>query len=146
MIFSWAGPEYAFISAYFFVSNTAVIGDAAFRGSAYALWLASHLTRATLVHGDTFDASFALFRHGHADVLAALMPKLLTDRAAWPGSRILEGTFMRVQQSVGTAMRYRGGADFVQQFVRHAKASGLVARLIEQHAIVGLKVAPAQAA
>ena len=117
----------------------------AFRGSAYELWLASHLTRATLVHGDTFDASFALFRHGHADVLAALMPKLLTDRAAWPGSRILEGTFMRVQQSVGTAMRYRGGADFVQQFVRHAKASGLVARLIEQHAIVGLKVAPAPA-
>ena len=117
----------------------------AFRGSAYELWLASHLTRASLVHGDTFDASFSLFRQGHADVLAGLMPKLLADRELWPGSRILQGAFMRVQQSVGTAMRNRRGADFVQQFVRDAKASGLVARLIEQHAIVGLKVAPVQA-
>ena len=116
----------------------------AFRGSAYELWLASHLAHASLVHGDTFDASFSLFRQGHADVLAGLMPKLLSDRESWPGSRILQGAFMRVQQSVGTAMRNRGGADFVQQFVRDAKASGLVARLIEQHKIVGLKVAAAQ--
>ena len=115
----------------------------AFRGSAYGLWLTSHLAHATLVHGDTFDASFNLFRQGHADVLAGLMPKLLSDREVWPGSRILQGAFMRVQQSVGTAMRNRGGADFVQQFVRHAKASSLVARLIEKHKIVGLKVAPA---
>jgi len=114
---------------------------AAFGGSAYALWLASHLRHARLVEGASFDESLALLRRGEADALASLMPKLLSDREAWPGSRILQGAFMTVQQSVGSPAQQREGASFVQHFVRQAKASGLVARLIEQHRIQGLKVA-----
>jgi polar amino acid transport system substrate-binding protein len=35
------------------------------------------------------------------------------------------------------------GAQFLREFVETAKASGLVARLIERHRVRGLSVAPA---
>ncbi|VTU45078.1 transporter substrate-binding domain-containing protein [Variovorax sp. PBL-E5] len=118
---------------------------AAFRGSAYALWLASHLQHASLMHGATFDEAFEHFRHGGIDALASLVPKLLSDQQAWPGSRILPGAFMTVQQSVGSDAQHPEGALFVQQFVRDAKATGRVAALIEQHRVAGLKVPPLRA-
>jgi polar amino acid transport system substrate-binding protein len=47
-----------------------------------------------------------------------------------------------VQQAVGTAKANAAGARFLRDFVEEAKASGLVARLIERHRIRGLSVAP----
>jgi polar amino acid transport system substrate-binding protein len=60
-----------------------------------------------------------------------------------PGARILDGQFTAVQQAVGTARQNTAGAAFLREFVEEAKASGLVARLIERHKVVGrLSVAP----
>ena len=55
---------------------------------------------------------------------------------------LLEGRFTAVQQAVGTAKANQAGAAFLRDFVEEAKASGLVARLIERHHIRGLSVAP----
>jgi polar amino acid transport system substrate-binding protein len=60
-----------------------------------------------------------------------------------PGARILDGRFMSVQQAIGTARKNLVGAAFLRDFVEEAKASGLVARLIERHNVRGLSVAPA---
>jgi polar amino acid transport system substrate-binding protein len=44
---------------------------------------------------------------------------------------------------VGTARSHSAGAKFLRDFVEEAKASGLVAKLIEKHGVVGrLSVAP----
>jgi polar amino acid transport system substrate-binding protein len=60
-----------------------------------------------------------------------------------PGARILDGQFTAVQQAVGTARTNPAGAAFLRDFVEEAKKSGLVARLIERHKVVGrLSVAP----
>jgi polar amino acid transport system substrate-binding protein len=60
-----------------------------------------------------------------------------------PGARILDGQFSAVQQAVGTARSHSAGAKFLREFVEEAKTSGLVARLIEKHGVVGrLSVAP----
>ena len=60
-----------------------------------------------------------------------------------PGARILDGQFTAVQQAVGTARTHAAGAAFLRDFVEQAKASGLVASLIEKHGVVGrLSVAP----
>jgi polar amino acid transport system substrate-binding protein len=59
-----------------------------------------------------------------------------------PGARILDGQFTAVQQAVGTARANTEGAAFLRNFVEEAKASGLVASLIERHHVVGLSVAP----
>ena len=60
-----------------------------------------------------------------------------------PGARILDGQFMAVQQAIGTKRENAAGAAFLREFVEEAKASGLVARLIAQHGVQGLSVAPA---
>ena len=59
-----------------------------------------------------------------------------------PGARVLPGKFMAVQQAIGTQRANAEAAAFLRDFVEEAKASGLVASLIEKHSIVGLSVAP----
>jgi polar amino acid transport system substrate-binding protein len=110
--------------------------------SAYDLWLSRHLRHAELVRAASLDASFEQFVVDKLDALAGLRPRLLQDVEKLPGARILDGRFTAVQQAVGTAKANQAGATFLHDFVEEAKASGLVARLIERHHIRGLSVAP----
>lgn len=111
--------------------------------SAYGLWLDRNIKRAELVRSDTIDSSYQQFVRDKLDALAGLRPRLLSDVEKLPGARILDGRFMSVQQAVGTARKNLAGAAFLRDFVEEAKASGLVARLIERHNVRGLSVAPA---
>ena len=110
--------------------------------SAYDLWLSRHLRHAELVRSESLDASLEQFVADKLDALAGLKPRLLQDVEKLPGARILDGNFTAVQQSIGTAPGNTAGAAFLRDFVEEAKASGLVARLIEHHQVRGLAVAP----
>jgi polar amino acid transport system substrate-binding protein len=110
--------------------------------SAYDLWLDRNIKHATLVRSTAAGAA-KLFEDREADVLAALRPGLLSEVERLPGARILDERFAAVQQAVGTLRTNAAGFAFLQAFVEEAKASGLVARLIERHGVVGrLNVAP----
>lgn len=109
--------------------------------SAYDLWLERNIKHAELVRADGLDASFERFVSGKLDALAGLKPRLLSDVEKLPGASILSGQFTAVQQAVGTARGNHAGAAFLRAFVEEAKASGLVARLIERHHVRGLSVA-----
>ena len=111
--------------------------------AAYDLWLERNIRHATLVRSDSLDGACRIFADDGLEVLAGLRPRLLADAEALPGSRILSGGFTAVQQAIGTARGNAAGAAFLRDFVEEAKASGLVARLIEQHRVRGLSVAPA---
>jgi polar amino acid transport system substrate-binding protein len=112
--------------------------------TAYDLWLERNLTQATLVHANSAEGVAKLLADGDADVMAALRPGLQSETERLPGSRILDGRFTAVQQAVGTQRENAAGAAFLRGFVEEAKTSGLVARLIERHGMVGrLMVAPA---
>ena len=111
--------------------------------TAYGLWLDRNITQATLVHSETLDSATDMFIAQKLDALAGLKPKLLTDIAKIPGGKILDGRFMAVQQAIGTARTNTAAAAFLREFAEDAKASGLVARLIAKHKVVGLSVAPA---
>jgi polar amino acid transport system substrate-binding protein len=112
--------------------------------AAYDLWLERNLTRATLVRANSADEVAKLLADGDADLLAALRPGLQAEMERLPGARILDGRFTAVQQAVGTRRENAAGAAFLRGFVEEAKASGLVARLIERHGMAGrLMVAPA---
>jgi polar amino acid transport system substrate-binding protein len=74
--------------------------------------------------------------------MASLKPGLLSDVAKVPGSRILEGQFTAVQQSVGVPKGRSDAAAWLQSFVQEVKASGFVAELIAKHQVKGLSVAP----
>jgi polar amino acid transport system substrate-binding protein len=111
--------------------------------AAYGLWLDRNIKHAELVRSGTLDSACEEFVRDKLDALAGLRPRLISDVAKLPGARILEGKFMAVQQAVGTDPKNAAGAAFLRAFVEEAKASGLVARLIERHKVVGLSVAPA---
>jgi polar amino acid transport system substrate-binding protein len=112
--------------------------------SAYGLWLENNVKKAQLMQFDSADAALKQFDSEKMDAYAGLRPGLLAVAQARPGSRILDGQFTAVQQAVGTARKNTAGAAFLRDFVEEAKKSGLVARLIERHGVVGrLSVAPA---
>ena len=111
-------------------------------GSAYDLYLTRNLQRAKLFRAPTVDASYQLFVNDKLDVLAGLKPRLVTDAERLPGSRVLEGRFSSVQQSIGTPQGRPAGAKYLREFAEDAKASGFVAKSIERHAVRGVSVAP----
>lgn len=110
--------------------------------SAYGLWLDRNIRRAELVRADTGAAAVERFVRDRLDALAGLRPGLLAEADRLPGARILDGKFTSIQQAIGTAKKNAAGAAFLRDFVEEAKASGLVARLIERHKVRGLSVAP----
>ncbi len=111
--------------------------------SAYGLWLSGNVQHAELVKSEGIDASFDMFVGESLDALAGLRPRLVEDVEKLPGARILDGQFTAVQQAIGTKPDRAVGAAFLRDFVEEAKASGLVAGLIDKHGVVGqLTVAP----
>lgn len=110
--------------------------------AAYGLWLDRNIKNATLVRTDTLDSAYEQFVRDKLDALAGLRPRLISDVKKLPGARLLDGQFTAVQQAIGTARKNAAAAAFLRTFVEEAKASGLVARLIERHKVVGLSVAP----
>jgi polar amino acid transport system substrate-binding protein len=110
--------------------------------SAYDLWLERNIKQATLVRSSGLDGAFDQFVAEKFEALAGLRPRLLTDVQKMPGATILSGQFTAVQQAVGTAKANTAAAVWLHAFVEEAKASGLVAKFIEQHKVNGLSVAP----
>jgi polar amino acid transport system substrate-binding protein len=110
--------------------------------SAYDLWLDRNIKQATLVRSTSLDGAFDQFVSEKLEALAGLRPRLLSDVQKLPGAVILPGQFTAVQQAVGTAKANAAGAAWLRAFVEEAKASGVVARFIEQHKVNGLSVAP----
>lgn len=112
-------------------------------GSAYCLWLERNLKRATLAPAASPGEAEALFAAEKLDALAGLRDGLQASLERLEGARILPGRFMTVQQAVGTQKHKTAAAAFLRSFVEDAKASGLIARLIDRHGMTGrLTVAP----
>jgi polar amino acid transport system substrate-binding protein len=111
--------------------------------SAYDLYLSRHLKHATLVRAPSIDGSFEVFVSDKLEVLAGLKPRLTADAANLPGSRMLDGRFTAIQQSIGTPKARDSGARFLFDFVEEAKASGMVAAAIAKHGVGGVSVAAA---
>ncbi len=109
--------------------------------SAYELWLTRNIKNAELVRIKGGDAAFKTFVDGKLDALAGLRPRLITDQANYPGSRILDGNFTAVQQAAGTPKGRAAAFQYLREFIEDVKASGLVARTIEKHNVRGLTVA-----
>jgi polar amino acid transport system substrate-binding protein len=93
------------------------------------------------VHADTLDASIDLFFSEKLHALAGLKTGLMKESKRLPGSKVLKGQFMAVQQGVATAKENRQSIEFLSSFVQDAKRSGLITSLINKHKVEGLSVA-----
>ena len=110
--------------------------------SAYDLYLSRTLKNAQLVRAEGIPASVKLFADQKLDALAGLKPGLVAEAQKMPGSRVLEGHFTAVQQSIGVPKKNAAAAKHLRAFVEDAKRSGLVAQLVEKHGVKGVNVAP----
>ena len=110
--------------------------------SAYDLYLTRNLQHATLVRAPSMKESLDLFLNEKLEVLAGLKPWLAGHLSKLPGSRMLDGRFTAVQQSIGIPQGRPAGADYLRGFVEEAKAGGLIAELISRHGVQGVTVAP----
>ena len=108
----------------------------------YELFLSRHLQQATLVSAAGGEAAFELLKAGKVDALAGLKQALITLTEKLPGSRMLDGRFMAVQQSIGVPRGRAAGLAYLRGLVEEAKASGLVARAIAATGARGVSVAP----
>src|SRR5918999_6410248 len=100
--------------------------------SAYDLYLTRTLKGAQLVRAEGIPASVKLFVDRKLDALAGLKPGLMADQQKLPGSRLLEGQFTAVQQSIGVPKKRAAAAKQLHAFVEDAKRSGLVQQLIDR--------------
>jgi polar amino acid transport system substrate-binding protein len=110
--------------------------------SAYDLYLTNQLQHAELIRANSLDASFQLFVDEKLDALAGLKPKLVADAEKLAGARVLEGQVTSVKQSAGTHHGRDAGAQYLREFIEDAKATGLVAQLIDHYGVRGVVVAP----
>jgi polar amino acid transport system substrate-binding protein len=113
------------------------------KGSAYGLWLENNIKQAELKPIEGGDAAFEQFVNDKMEALASLRPRLVTDAAKLPGSRILAGQFASVQQAIGINKGNEAAYNWLKVFVEASKANGMVARFIEKFGVQGkLSVAP----
>lgn len=106
--------------------------------TAYGLWLERHIRQAELVLAPDFAGALAAFREQGLDALAGLKPRLLQDLAASPGTRLLPGRFMAVQQAIGTPTSKAAALSWLSAFAKAALEQGVIAALIAKHKVEGL--------
>ena len=88
--------------------------------------------------------AFQRFVENGFDVLAGVRPRLVRDRETLPGSRIVEGRFTAVQQAAGVPRGRDRAARYVNAFIENGRASGLVAKTIQDNQVVGLTISGRQ--
>jgi polar amino acid transport system substrate-binding protein len=105
--------------------------------AAYDLYLSRTLRHATLQRAKGHGGAVDLFTSEKLDALAGLLPALQKTQVTLPGSRILEGRYTAVRQAVGIRPGHTALKAFVQAFLAEARASGLIAGLIDKHGVAG---------
>lgn len=110
--------------------------------TAYDLYLTRAIRKAELVRGATSLAAVDLFRAGRTDAVAGVKNFLAGVAANEPGLRVIDGNFMVIGQAAGVPKARANAAAFLSRFIEEAKATGFVARALEESGVTDATVAP----
>jgi polar amino acid transport system substrate-binding protein len=110
--------------------------------SAYDLFLSRSVQFAELVRAPDPNAAFELIGAGDVDVVAGVRQHLISNAERLPGSRVLEGRFMAIQQALGIPKDREEAVRYLREFIDDVKASGFVARAIDKAGVRGVSVPP----
>jgi polar amino acid transport system substrate-binding protein len=110
--------------------------------SAYDLFLTRNLKHAQLVRASSPEAAFELIVAGKVDVLGGVRQHLAANTGKLPGSRLLDGRFMAIQQALGIPKARQAGLSYLREFIEDVKVSGFVARALEKAGVQGVSIAP----
>jgi polar amino acid transport system substrate-binding protein len=110
--------------------------------SAYDLFLSRSIQHAELIRAPDPNSAFELIVAGKVDVVAGVRQHLVANAEKLPGSHVLDGRFMAIQQAVGIPKGREAGARYLCDFIEDVKASGVVARAIDKAGVRGVSVPP----
>jgi polar amino acid transport system substrate-binding protein len=114
------------------------------KGSAYDLYLTRELKHATIVRAPTSPTVVDTFLAQGCEVAAGVKQQLEADALRVPGTRLLPGRFMVIQQAMGLPKsRSPEAVAVLRAYVEDMKQSGFVADALKRHNIQGASVAPA---
>lgn len=89
------------------------------------------------------DEAVAALQTGKVDAIAFSRESLTGLQAKVPGSRILDGGFMKSTTSVALPKGKPAALAFATEFIEEAKASGLVRKALDEMGLTSSQVAPA---
>jgi len=112
-------------------------------GSAYDLYLTRALKHAQLVRLPDTTAATEAFEKQHLDALAGVKQPLVAFASQHPGTRVLPGRFMVIEQAMATPLGRNAGLSYLRDFVERMKASGFVAKALAATGQDSAAVAPA---
>ena len=98
--------------------------------------------RAEIIAADLPEETFANFCAGRTDAFAAPRDHLLDFAERLPGSRVLDDGYGVNNVGIAVAKGRPERLGFINDFVAAAKSSGLLARIIAQGRLRGLRTAP----
>jgi polar amino acid transport system substrate-binding protein len=112
--------------------------------SAYDLFLSGQIRNATIVRAPTSRAAIDLFAAERLEVVAGVRAALEQASAGLPGSRVMEGRFMVIEQGAGVPAGRDAAAAYLRAFIEDVKASGFVRDALRRHGVErDASVAPA---
>ena len=113
------------------------------KGSAYDLYLTRELKHASIVRSPTSPTVVDYFMDQHIEVAAGVKQQLEFDQKRFTNLRLLPGRFMVIQQAMGIPKSRSAQAhQFLIDFVKEMKTSGMVSQSLKTHNIEGASVAP----
>jgi len=110
--------------------------------SAYDLYLTRTLKRARLVRVPTSPAAIEIFLKEKLEAVAGVKQPLVRFAQTHPNVRVMDGSFMAIEQAVGTPKGRDAGTRYLRAFVEEMKASGFVAQSLERSGQGDATVAP----
>ena len=110
---------------------------------AYDLWLQRNFKDAERVLSPTSPGAIEMFlARKDLDAVANVRPALVAAAAKNPGYRVIEGSFMSINQAAGVPQGRAAAARYVREFIEEMKASGFVERALKESGVTDAKVAP----
>jgi polar amino acid transport system substrate-binding protein len=108
-------------------------------GSAYDLFLTRELVHATIVRAPTSPAVVDAFMEQALEVAAGVKQQLQADMARHRGLRLIEKSFMTIEQAMGVAKaRGEAAARYLRTFVDDLRTSGFIRDCLTRHGIQGV--------
>jgi len=112
--------------------------------SAYDLYLTRELKRAKLVKSPTSTGAVELFEAQNLEAVAGVKNPLVEAAAKDASLRVMEGSFMVIGQASAVPAGRPNAARYLREFVEDAKASGFVARALQESGAQATVAPPAK--
>jgi polar amino acid transport system substrate-binding protein len=112
------------------------------KGSAYDLYLSRAIKHAALVREPSGAEALEMFLRDRLEAAGGVRQPLMAFAQTHPGTRVIPGRFMAIEQAMGTVKGRDAGIAYLRAFIEEMKASGFVARALAASGQGDATVAP----